>query len=153
MMTDKPCNVLVLCTGNSARSVLSEVLLNDLGKGRFKAFSAGSRPIGQVNPLTIEVLREKGHVVEGLRSKSWDEFAAPGAPVMDLVITVCDNAAGEVCPVWPGRPSKVHIGFPDPAAAAGAHEERMAEFRRIYAMIEAKVRRLVELGPERASEV
>lgn len=152
-MADKPCNVLVLCTGNSARSVLSEVLLNDLGKGRFKAWSAGSHPTGQVNPLSIEVLREKGHSVEGLRSKSWDEFAAPGAPVMDLVITVCDNAAGEVCPVWPGHPSKVHIGFPDPAAATGTHEERLAEFRRIYAMIEAKVRRLVELGPERAAEV
>lgn len=150
---NRPYNVLILCTGNSARSVLSEVLLNDLGKGRFTSWSAGSHPTGQVNPLTIEVLREKGHSVEGLRSKSWDEFAVAGAPVMDLVITVCDNAAGEVCPVWPGHPSKVHIGFPDPAAATGTHEERLEEFRRIYAMIEAKMRRLVELGPERAAEV
>lgn len=141
-------NVLVLCTGNSARSVLFEVLLNDLGKGRFKVYSAGSHPAGQVNPLTIEVLRETGHGVEGLRSKSWDEFAAPGAPTMDLVVTVCDNAAGEVCPVWPGHPSKVHIGFPDPAAATGTHEERLAEFRRIHAMIEAKVRELVDRGPQ-----
>ncbi|MFN3077939.1 MAG: arsenate reductase ArsC [Alphaproteobacteria bacterium] len=150
---DKPCNVLVLCTGNSARSVLSEVLLNDLGRGRFRAWSAGSHPTGQVNPLTIEILREKGHPVEGLRSKSWDEFSAPGAPVMDLVITVCDNAAGEVCPVWPGHPAKIHIGFPDPAAATGTQDERLAEFRRIYAMIEAKIRRLVELGPQRVAEV
>lgn len=145
---NKVYNVLVLCTGNSARSVLFEVLLNDLGKGRFNAYSAGSHPAGQVNPLTIEVLRETGHRVEGLRSKSWDEFAAPGAPAMDLVVTVCDNAAGEVCPVWPGHPSKVHIGFPDPAAATGTHEERLAEFRRIHAMIEAKVRELVDRGPQ-----
>ncbi|MEO5375860.1 MAG: arsenate reductase ArsC [Alphaproteobacteria bacterium] len=150
---DRVYNVLFLCTGNSARSIMAEVLVNDLGKGRFKAYSAGSHPTGQVNPLSIEVLREKGHAVEGLRSKSWDEFAAPDAPKMDLVITVCDNAAGEVCPAWPGHPSKVHIGFPDPAAATGTHEERLAEFRRIYALIEAKVRRLVELGPERAAEV
>jgi arsenate reductase len=149
-MADKPITVLVLCTGNSARSVLAECLINDLGQGRWKAYSAGSRPTGKVNPLSIEVLKEKGHSVEGLRSKSWDEFAAPDAPKMDLVITVCDNAAGEVCPVWPGHPSKLHIGFPDPAAAEGTHEERLAEFRKVYAMIEAKVRRLVDLGPERA---
>jgi arsenate reductase len=152
-MADKFITVLVLCTGNSARSVLAECLINDLGQGRWKAYSAGSRPTGRVNPLSIEVLKEKGHSVDGLRSKSWDEFAAPDAPKMDLVITVCDNAAGEVCPVWPGHPSKLHIGFPDPAAAEGTHEERLAEFRKVYGMIEGKIRKLIELGPERAGEV
>jgi len=152
-MVNQPVNVLVLCTGNSARSVLAECLINDLGGGRWKAYSAGSHPAGVVNPLSLEILREKGHAVEGLRSKSWDEFATPDAPEMTLVITVCDNAAGEVCPIWPGRPSKLHLGFPDPAAAEGSHDERLAVFRAVYGMIEAKVRRLLELGPERAGEV
>jgi arsenate reductase len=151
-MTDTT-NVLVLCTGNSARSVLAECLINDLGGGKWKAFSAGSHPTGKVNPLSLEILKEKGHSVEGLRSKSWDEFAQPDAPKMDLVITVCDNAAGEVCPIWPGHPSKVHIGFPDPADAEGAHDERLAVFRKVYGMIEGKVRKLIEVGPERAGEV
>ena len=152
-MTNTPINVLVLCTGNSARSVLGECLINDLGGGKWKAYSAGSQPTGKVNPLSLEVLKEKGHSTEGFRSKSWDEFALPDAPRMDLVITVCDNAAGEVCPIWPGHPSKVHLGFPDPAAAEGTHDERLAEFRKIYAMIEAKIRKLIELGPDRAGEV
>lgn len=152
-MADTPINVLVLCTGNSARSVLAECLINDLGGGRWKAYSAGSQPTGKVNPLSIELLLEKGHSTDGLRSKSWDEFAQPDAPKMDLVITVCDNAAGEVCPIWPGHPSKVHIGFPDPAAAEGTHAERLAVFREVYGMIEAKIRKLIELGPERAGEV
>lgn len=146
-------NVLVLCTGNSARSVLGEALINHLGGAEWRAFSAGSNPTGKVNPLSLEVLAEKGLPAGGYRSKSWDEFALPDAPKMDLVITVCDNAAGEVCPVWPGHPAKVHMGFPDPAAAEGSHEERLAEFRKVYAMIEAKVKRLIELGPERAGEV
>ncbi|EME70969.1 protein-tyrosine-phosphatase [Paramagnetospirillum caucaseum] len=146
-------NVLVLCTGNSARSVLGEALINHLGGGKWRAFSAGSNPTGKVNPLSLEVLAEKGLPAGGYRSKSWDEFALPDAPKMDLVITVCDNAAGEICPVWPGHPAKVHMGFPDPAAAEGSHEERLAEFRKVYAMIEAKVKRLIELGPERAGEV
>lgn len=152
-MTESVVNVLVLCTGNSARSVLGEALINHLGGGKWRAFSAGSNPTGKVNPFSLEVLAEKGLPAEGYRSKSWDEFALPGAPKMDLVITVCDNAAGEVCPVWPGHPAKVHMGFPDPAAAEGTHEERLAEFRKVYAMIEAKVRRLIELGPQRAGEV
>ncbi|MBF0304448.1 MAG: arsenate reductase ArsC [Alphaproteobacteria bacterium] len=149
----QPINVLVLCTGNSARSVLAECLINDLGGGKWKAYSAGSHPTGKVNPLSLDVLREKGHSVEGLRSKSWDEFARPDAPRMDLVITVCDNAAGEVCPVWPGHPSTLHIGFPDPAAAEGTVERRLAAFREVYGMIEAKIRKLIEVGPERAGEV
>jgi arsenate reductase len=152
-MTESVVNVLVLCTGNSARSVLGEALINHLGGGKWRAFSAGSNPTGKVNPLSLDVLAEKGLPVEGYRSKSWDEFAQSDAPKMDLVITVCDNAAGEVCPVWPGHPAKVHMGFPDPAAAEGTHEERLAEFRKVYAMIEAKVRRLIELGPQRAGEV
>jgi arsenate reductase len=152
-MADKPINVLVLCTGNSARSVLAECLINDVSGGKWKAYSAGSHPTGKVNPLSIEVLKEKGHSVDGLRSKSWEEFSLPDAPKMDLVITVCDNAAGEVCPIWPGHPSKIHIGFPDPAAAEGTHEQRLEEFRKIYNMIEAKVRKLIALGPAQAGEV
>ncbi|CAA7620373.1 Protein ArsC [Candidatus Terasakiella magnetica] len=152
-MSEKIYNVLVLCTGNSARSVLGEALINDLGGGKWRAFSAGSKPVGRVNPLSLEILKEKGHSIEGYRSKSWDEFALPDAPKMDLVITVCDNAAGEVCPIWPGHPAKVHLGFPDPAAAEGSHEEQLAEFRTVYSMIEAKIRRLIELGPDRAGDV
>lgn len=145
-------NVLVLCTGNSARSVMGEALINQLGQGSWQAYSAGSHPTGQVNPLTLEILKEKGHPTEGLRSKSWDEFAKSDSPKMDLVITVCDNAAGEVCPIWPGVPRKIHIGFPDPAAATGNHEERLAEFRKVYALIEGWVTQLVALGPDRIGE-
>lgn len=152
-MSEKIYNVLFLCTGNSARSVLAERLINDLGGGKWMAYSAGSKPTGTVNPLSIEILKEKGHSVEGLRSKSWDEFAQPGAPEMDMVITVCDNAAGEFCPIWPGHPSKLHVGFPDPAAATGSHDERLAVFREVYGMIEARIRRLIEVGPQRAGEV
>jgi len=152
-MPDKLVNVLVLCTGKSARSVLAECLINNLGGGKWKAYSAGSHPTGVVNPLTIEILQEMGHSVEGLRSKSWDEFATPGSPEMDLVITVCDNAAGEMCPFWPGKPTKAHLSFPDPAASEGSHEERLAVFHRVYRMIEEKVRRLIEVGPGRAREI
>ncbi|WP_147164583.1 arsenate reductase ArsC [Pararhodospirillum oryzae] len=147
-----PLTVLVLCTGNSARSVMAEVLINALGAGRWRAFSAGSHPTGRVHPLTLAVLAEHGHETGGLRSKSWDEFAGPGAPSVDLVITVCDNAAAEVCPVWPGHPAKLHLGFPDPAAAQGTEAERLARFRAVYGQIEARVRRLILLGPERAGE-
>lgn len=152
-MTKTETNVLVLCTGNSARSVLTEVLINALGEGRWRAFSAGSHPTGIVNPLTLAVLAEKSHAVEGLRSKSWDEFALPSAPKMDLVITVCDAAAGEMCPIWPGHPAKLHVGFPDPAAATGSEAERLDRFRDVYGQIEAKVRRLIALGADRAGEV
>ena len=152
-MTDAATHVLVLCTGNSARSILAECLINDLGGGKWKAWSAGSHPTGRVNPLSLEILQEKGHSIEGLRSKSWDEFAAPDAPKMDLIITVCDNAAGEMCPFWPGHPSKLHIGFPDPAAAEGTYEERLAEFRKVYGMIETQIRQLLEVGVERVMEL
>jgi arsenate reductase len=121
-------NVLFLCTGNSARSILGEALLNHWGKGRFRAFSAGSFPKGAVHPMALELLRYMGLPTEGLRSKSWSEFASADAPIMDFVITVCDNAAGEVCPVWPGQPLTGHWGIPDPAAATGSEKEIAAAF-------------------------
>jgi arsenate reductase (thioredoxin) len=119
MSADRPYNVLFLCTGNSARSVLGEVLLNEHGAGRFRAYSAGSHPKGQVHPMTLKVLADGGYPTEGLRSKSWDEFAVEGAPVMDFVFTVCDGAAGEACPLWPGHPMTAHWGIEDPAATPG----------------------------------
>ena len=128
-MTERIYNVLFLCTGNSARSILAEVQLNKLGRGRFKAYSAGSYPNGVVNPFAIEFLANNGFSTEGLRSKSWDEFALPGAPVMDYVMTVCDQAAGEQCPFWPGRPISAHWGIPDPAAVQGSDEEKRHAFR------------------------
>jgi arsenate reductase len=125
-LQNKIYNVLVLCTGNSARSILGEVLFNTLGKGRFKAYSAGSKPAGRVNPGALEWLKENGHSTEGLRSKSWDEFAAPGAPEFDFIFTVCDNAAGETCPFWPGKPASAHWGIPDPAHIEGDAARRAA---------------------------
>ena len=128
-MSDKVFNVLFLCTGNSARSVLAEVQLNALGKGRFQAYSAGSHPTGTVNPFAIELLARAGMSVDGLRSKSWDEFATTDAPVMDYVLTVCDQAAGEQCPFWPGQPISAHWGVADPAAVEGSDDARRRAFK------------------------
>jgi arsenate reductase len=132
-------NVLFLCTGNSARSSLAEAYLNSASGGQFLAFSAGSHPKGQVHPLTIETLRRADVSTETLRSKSWDEFVAPGAPKMDFIITVCDSAAGEVCPVWPGQPVTAHWSFSDPAAFEGSDEGKRAFFREIFRQIRARV--------------
>lgn len=135
MSDQKVYNVLFLCTGNSARSILAEVLLNTMGKGRFKAYSAGSHPAGAVNPGALELLSSNRMSTEGLRSKNWEEFAAPGAPALDFVFTVCDNAAGEVCPIWPGQPMSAHWGIPDPAAATGSDAEKRKAFFTAYSQL------------------
>ena len=127
-MADKIYNALFVCTGNSARSIMAEGLLNQLGDKRFKAFSAGSHPNGTVNPFALATLQALRVPADGLRSKNWDEFAQPGAPVLDFVFTVCDNAAGEMCPVWPGQPMTAHWGVPDPAAVEGTDEEKSRAF-------------------------
>lgn len=127
-MSPQPRNVLFLCTGNSARSIIAESILNAIGKGRFQAYSAGSHPAGQVNPFAIELLQKNHLPTEGLRSKDWNEFAVPGAPEMDFVFTVCDKAAGEVCPVWPGQPMTAHWGVPDPAEVEGSDEAKRKAF-------------------------
>ena len=144
-MTEKTYNVLVLCTGNSARSIMAEALINTMGRGRFKAYSAGSHPGGTVNPFAIEQIKSTGYPVEGLRSKSWDEFSGADAPHMDFVITVCDNAAGEVCPFWPGQPMTAHWGFEDPAAFEGSDVEKARVFERIYKQIMNRVHLFVNL--------
>jgi arsenate reductase len=140
-----PISVLVLCTGNSARSILAEGLINHRGAPRFRAFSAGSRPTGRVNPLALKTLEAHGIAVKNARSKSWDEFAQASAPQMQLVITVCDSAAGETCPLWPGAPLKAHWGLPDPAAASGSEAQKSAEFEKVYRMLETRVKALVAL--------
>lgn len=138
-MTGRPLNVLFLCTGNSARSILAEAILARAGQGRFNAYSAGSLPKGEVHPLTLAVLRSLDHDVSGFHSKSWDVFAGPDAPKMDFVFTVCDNAASEVCPIWPGRPMSAHWGIPDPAAAEGSDAERHAAFHDAYRMLSNRI--------------
>ncbi len=144
-MSGKIYNVLFLCTGNSSRSIMAEALLDTLGKGKFRAFSAGSHPAGAVNPHAIEQAKSHNYPVENLRSKSWDEFAGPDAPHMDFVITVCDKAAGEVCPVWPGQPITAHWGFPDPAAVQGSEEKKRAAFAKVGREIKTRLELFMNL--------
>jgi arsenate reductase len=138
-------HVLFLCTGNSARSIMAEAMLNHLGRGRFKAYSAGSHPNGRVNPFAIEMMQAAGLDTAGLRSKSWEEFARPDAPHFDFILTVCDNAAGEVCPVWPGKPITAHWGVEDPAAVQGTDEEKRAAFRSAAAALRRRIELLIAL--------
>jgi arsenate reductase (thioredoxin) len=138
-LAERVYNVLFLCTGNSARSILAEAILNARGKGRFKAFSAGSHPKGAPHPLALALLERRGLPTSGLRSKAWDEFAQPGAPVLDFVFTVCDDAAGEICPVWPGKPITAHWGQPDPAAVEGSELEQANAFREAFCTLERRI--------------
>jgi arsenate reductase len=144
-MADHILNVLFLCTGNSARSIIAEAILNKAGKGRFHAYSAGSYPKGSVNPHTLRLLQDLGYDTSGFRSKSWDEFSKPGAPVFDFVFTVCDDAAAETCPVWPGQPMTAHWGVPDPAAATGTSAEIALAFKEAYRMLNQRISVFVEL--------
>jgi arsenate reductase len=144
-MAEKVFNVLFLYTGNSARSILGEALLNHLGKGRFKAFSAGSHPGGKVNPFALELLEKNGIATTGLRSKSWSEFEGPVAPKLDFVFTVCDSAAKETCPIWPGHPVNAHWGIADPAAVQGSDEEKRRAFRDAYAILQRRISLLASL--------
>jgi arsenate reductase len=147
-MSDRVYNVLILCTGNSARSILGEALVNHWGRGRLRGFSAGSHPKGEVHPIALQLLEHMKLPTEGLRSKGWDEFAAPGAPVLDFVFTVCDNAAGEVCPVWPGQPIRAHWGVPDPAAVTGSDAEQWLAFREAFRQLENRIRIFANLPIE-----
>ena len=151
-MSEKTYNVLVLCTGNSARSILGEVLFNTLGRGKFKAYSAGSKPAGQVNPGALEWLKANGHSIEGLRSKSWNEFAVPGAPEFDFIFTVCDNAAGEVCPFWPGKPATAHWGIPDPAHIEG-DDARRAAFKKAADQLARRIQLFMALPFEKLDKM
>jgi protein-tyrosine-phosphatase len=146
-----PFNVLFLCTGNSARSVMAECILNRFGAGKFRAYSAGSHPAGKVNPIALNLLRKTNYDVSGLRSKSWDEFAAPGAPKLDFVFTVCDDAANEVCPIWPGQPMTAHWGLPDPAKAQGTEAERNLAFADTMRMLTQRIGIFVSLPLDKLS--
>jgi protein-tyrosine-phosphatase len=141
----KPYSVLFLCTGNSARSILAEAYLNAAGRGRFKAYSAGSHPTGKVNPFALDLLAKNRVDASGYRSKSWNEFAKPGAPKLDFVFTVCDSAAGEVCPIWPGQPITAHWGVPDPAAVTGTDEEKRKAFLKAFTELSTRVNLLLAL--------
>lgn len=138
-------NVLFLCTGNSARSILAEVIMNHIGGGRFRGHSAGSFPKGAVNPVALKLLRQLELPTAGLRSKSWDEFAQPGAPTLHFIFTVCDNAAGEVCPVWPGQPVTAHWGIPDPAAVTGPEAQQLQAFRTAFSALEQRIKAFTSL--------
>jgi len=144
-MSDEAYNVLFLCTGNSARSIMGEAILNRLGRGHFRGYSAGSHPKGEINPMTLDILERQNYPVDELRSKSWDEFAAEGAPELDFVFTVCDDAAREVCPVWPGRPLSAHWGIPDPAAVEGTEVERRLAFAEALRMMTRRIEIFVSL--------
>ena len=148
-MRSQPWNVLFICTGNSARSIIAEALLNAVGDGRFRAWSAGSHPRGQVHELALRELQQLRVPIDGLRSKGWDEFARPGAPAMDFVLTVCDKAAGEACPAWPGQPITAHWGMPDPAAIEGSEEVRRKAFRDVAVMMKRRIDILRVLPMER----
>ncbi len=139
-MNHQPFNVLILCTGNSARSILAEALINHWGRGKFAGFSAGSTPKGKVHPIALELLEHMNMPTEGMRSKGWDEFARPGAPKLDFVFTVCDNAAGEMCPVWPGQPMTAHWGVEDPAAVQGSKTEQWIAFRKAFRELESRIK-------------
>ena len=145
-------NILVLCTGNSARSILGEALFSTLGEGRIKAFSAGSKPVGRVNSFALERLEAEGFDVSGFRSKSWDEFTGEGAPEIDIVVTVCGNAAGETCPVWIGAPITVHWGFPDPAGVEGSDDDIRAAFKTVYDGLRGNVEAFLALDFEEMSK-
>ena len=144
-MAEKIFNVLFICTGNSARSILAEAILNSEGRGRFRAFSAGSHPKGRVHAYALDLLKRMNHPINGLRSKSWDEFAQAGAPALDFAFTVCDNAAGEVCPVWPGQPMTAHWGLPDPAAVEGSEAVKRAAFADTYRLLNNRISIIVNL--------
>jgi len=144
-VAEHPYNVLFLCTGNSARSILAEALINQWGRSKFLGFSASSHPKGQVHPIALELLQRMNFPTEGLRSKSWDEFATPGSPPLDFVFTVCDNAAGEVCPYWPGQPMTAHWGVPDPAAVEGTDTEKWMAFRDTFRLLDNRVKLFTSL--------
>ena len=144
-MSEKPSHVLFLCTGNSARSIMAEVMLNHLGGGRFTAYSAGSHPKGTVHPLALATLQGMGLPVDGLRSKSWEEFARPDAPPLDMIMTVCDDAAGEVCPIWPGKPMTAHWGVEDPAAFQGTEDAQRQKFHEVALMLRQRIERFLRL--------
>jgi protein-tyrosine-phosphatase len=146
MTEHRPYNVLFLCTGNTARSILAEAYLNAAGRGKYRAFSAGSHPKGVVNPFALELLQKHRVDATGLRSKAWDEFAQPGAPALDFVFTVCDNAAGEVCPVWPGQPMTAHWGVEDPAAVEGTDEDKRRAFFRAYTHLQNRINIFMNLS-------
>ena len=151
--SNPPLNVLFLCTGNSARSIMAEAILNRLGLGKFKAYSAGSYPKGAVNPLALAVLRKSNFDVSKLHSKSWDEFAAPSAPKLDFVFTVCDDAAKEVCPIWPGQPMSAHWGLPDPAKAQGSEAEQALAFADTFRMLYQRISIFVSLPFDKLSKL
>jgi arsenate reductase len=152
-MSDRTYNVLFLCTGNSARSVIAEALMNREGRGRFRAYSAGSMPTGKVNPHTRPIVESLGFDFADFRSKSWDEFARPGAPPLDFIFTVCDNAAGEVCPIWPGQPMTAHWGVPDPAAVTGSEAEIAAAFAETARMLGNRIRLFLNLPIEKLDKI